>query len=96
LAGRVAGSEVFEMLKNYEYKSDFARKWFGAGLREAVLSAARLQVPNLSDELVRTLSEITEPRQLRELHGALIVATTAEAAIAAIETFAASSQSPND
>ena len=59
------------MIKNYEYQSDFARKYYGAGraegLREAAVALARARVRDLAapqEAAIRAVREETELTQL--------------------------------
>jgi len=85
----------------HEYKSDFARKYYGqgleqgrqdgleqghqAGLRGAVMTLARTKLKHLPDEVVTAINGVSDPRVLTELVTALGEARSARAARAALD-----------
>jgi hypothetical protein len=81
------------MLKNYEYQSNFARKYFGQGkaegkvegLRETALSIGRMRVPTLSVELAARIEAATDAAQLQELITRMVAAPNEQAVCVAIE-----------
>ena len=78
-----------DMLKNYEYQSDFARKYYGQGkvegLRETALSIARMRVPTLSIELAARIEAATDAPRLLKLITTMVAAPSEQAVCAAIE-----------
>jgi hypothetical protein len=86
-----------DMLKNYEYQSDFARKYYGQGkvegLRETALSIARMRVPALSAELAARIEAATDATRLLKVITTMVAAPTEQAVCAAIETLADAARS---
>jgi len=86
-----------EMLKNYEYQSDFARKYYGQGkaegkaegkvegLRESALCVARMRVPELSAELVARIESVADTEHLHKLIQTLATASDERAVRVAVE-----------
>ena len=87
------------MLKNYEYQSDFARKYYGQGkaegkvegkvegLRESALCIARMRSPDLTAELAARIEAATDVEQLQKLLPTLVAAADEDAVRIAIEMF---------
>jgi hypothetical protein len=73
----------------YEYKSDFARKYYGQGLeqglRGAVIALARAKLKQLSDDVVAAINGVSDPRVLTELVTALGEARSARGARTALD-----------
>ena len=86
-----------DMLKNYEYQSNFARKYYGQGkaegrvegLRETALSIGRMRAPALSAELAARIEAAADATRLQELITAIVAAPDEQAVCAAIETLTA-------
>jgi hypothetical protein len=91
-------------MQHYEYKSDFARKYYGQGLAEgreegrresreylqaAIGSLARAKLETLSDDDLAAIGAITDPSVLSELVTALGTANSAEEARAALDSASA-------
>jgi len=68
-----------QMIKGYQYQSDFARKYYGQGreegrqegLRGAVLTLARTKLGKLSDDDVAAIEAVSDLRVLTELIASL-------------------------
>jgi flagellar biosynthesis/type III secretory pathway protein FliH len=71
-----------QMIKGYQYQSDFARKYYGQGLEEgrdegreegreglrgAVITLARAKLGKLSDDVVAAIEAVSDLRVLTEL-----------------------------
>jgi hypothetical protein len=77
------------MLKGYEYRSDYARTYYGqgreAGLRTAVLALAGSKLGELSESDIVAIEAISDPRALTELITALGQAHTVVEVRAALD-----------
>jgi hypothetical protein len=64
-----------QMIKGYQYQSDFARKYYGQGheegrqegLRGAVIALARVKLGKLTDDDVAAIEAVSDLRVLTEL-----------------------------
>ena len=82
-----------QMIKGYEYQSDFARKYYGQGidkgredgLRAAVVAIARAKLGKLSDDDIATIEAVSDQRILTELVTLLGQARSARKARAALD-----------
>jgi hypothetical protein len=82
-----------DMLKNYEYQSNFARKYYGQGKtegkaeghREIALSIAQMRVPALSAELAARIEAATDATRLQQLITTMVAAPNEQAVCTAIE-----------
>jgi len=78
-----------QMIKGYEYQSDFARKYYGQGrqegLRAAVVAIARAKLGNLSDDDIATIEAVSDQHILTELITSLGQARSARKARAALD-----------
>jgi hypothetical protein len=84
------------MMKGYEYKSDFARKYYGQGredglekgredgLRAAVVAVARAKLGQLSDADLAAIEAVSDQRILTELVASLSAVRSAAKARAAL------------
>jgi hypothetical protein len=76
-------------MHGYEYKSDFARKYYGEGLekglRTAVVALAQTKIDDLSDDVLTALNMVSDPGRLTQLITALGKTSTSGAARAALE-----------
>jgi hypothetical protein len=91
----VAARRILEdrMLPNYQYKSDFARKYYGQGkdeglqegLRAAVVAVAQAKLKAVSDDDLARLAAVTDQRILTELVTALGQARSQREARAALQ-----------
>ena len=71
------------MIKDYQYQSDFARKYYGQGLeagkeagkgeglRAAVVALVRAKLDEISDDDLAKIAAVTDPGVLTELITAL-------------------------
>jgi hypothetical protein len=89
------------MIKGYEYRSDFARRYYGqgrdrgrqeglqvgrqAGLQAAVVALARCRLDELPEDVVAAIEALSEPRDLTELVTALGQAHNAAEARATLD-----------
>jgi len=78
-----------QMIKGYEYQSDFARKYYGQGrqegLRAAVVAIARAKLGKLSDDDIATIEAVSDQGILTELVTLLGEARSARKARAALD-----------
>ncbi len=84
------------MLKNYQYQSDFARKYYGQGklegkeegrvegLRETAIAIAHLRVTTLAAELEALIRAELDPERLRDLITSMVASADELATCAAI------------
>jgi hypothetical protein len=80
-------------MEGYQYKTDFARKYYGQGLqeglqegrREAAIALARIKLKGLSDEDVAAIGRISDQSAMTELITALGQARSKSAARAALD-----------
>jgi len=76
-------------MRRYEYRSDFARKYYGEGrddgLRAAVVTLARGKLDDVSEDTVAAIAAMSDPSVLTELVASLGQARTAIEARAALD-----------
>jgi hypothetical protein len=80
-------------MQRYEYKTEFARKYYGQGLqeglqeglREAAIALARIRIKGLSDDDVAAIGRIADHSAMTELITALGQARSKSAARAALD-----------
>jgi hypothetical protein len=78
-----------QMIKGYEYQSDFARKYYGQGreegLRAAVVALARTKLKELSADDIAAIEAVADQRVLTELITSLGQARSVRKAQAALD-----------
>jgi hypothetical protein len=78
-----------QMIKGYEYQSDFARKYYGQGreegLRAAVVALARTKLKELSADDIAAIEAVADQRVLTELIASLGQARSVRKARAALD-----------